>query len=152
MAVAALMLPESSTGFCPDSPRARSIYGPHCAISRHDFWPCSSPSINSVRSVSSSSCGSVLHLKRQIVFKARLWGKRLLPETTMDPQENNSSFYCVLFWFTLESPRISGKGITKFKKLLKPWETKCQLIYPFTIKIKRNRGGYWIYRLTIPNL
>lgn len=104
MAAAMLVRLESSTGLCPYTPGACSIYG-----------QCSSPFIISVRSVLSSFCVSVLHLKRQIVFKSELWGKRLLAATTTNPQEDNSSFNCVLLWFTLESPGISGKGHNQIK-------------------------------------
>lgn len=84
-------------------------------------------------------------------------GRRLLSALTTSPQEDNSSFYCVLLWsdFSSESPGITGKGhnpVKKKKNLPRPWETKCQLIYPVAIKGKRNRESCPRCKLTIPNL
>lgn len=83
-------------GPCADSPRARSIYGP-TMLSRGMISATVLPHLSILRDRSSPpSVAQCCILKGRLFLRQNFGGRRLLSAATTNPQESNTSFYCVV--------------------------------------------------------
>lgn len=124
MASVALVPSESSTGLCADTPRACSIYGP-TMLARGMISASVLAHLSIPWDPTSPSEAQCCILKGRLLLRHNSGSRRLLSATTTNPQEDNTAFYCVVLWFTLESSEISGKGHNHVKNYpgLETWNS-----------------------------